>query len=163
MGFPGSSTDKESGSNAEDPSCIPGLGRSPGKGIGYPLQYSWTSLVAQTVRNLHTIQKSPVWFLGWEDPPGLVGGHGNPLQDSCLEHPHGQRSLVGYSSWGCKELDMTEQLSTASTGLTLDITSSWYFYYYCHTSKVGFCAHFTFPECQLCYWKHIMTCLPSRY
>jgi len=44
--------------------------------------------------------------------PGLVrfpeGGHGNPLQCSCLENPHGQRSLVGYSSWGCKELDMTE-------------------------------------------------------
>ena len=36
------------------------------------------------------------------------GGHGNPLQYSCLENPHGQRSLEGYSPWGCKELDMTE-------------------------------------------------------
>ena len=36
------------------------------------------------------------------------GGHGNPLQYSCLENPHGQRSLVGYSLWGCKELDVTE-------------------------------------------------------
>ena len=35
-------------------------------------------------------------------------GHGNPLQYSCLENPHGQRSLVGYSPWGHKELDMTE-------------------------------------------------------
>ena len=35
-------------------------------------------------------------------------GHGNPLQYSCLENPHGQRSLVGYSPWGRKELDMTE-------------------------------------------------------
>ena len=35
-------------------------------------------------------------------------GHGNPLQFSCLEKPHGQRSLVGYSPWGHKELDMTE-------------------------------------------------------
>ena len=35
------------------------------------------------------------------------GGHGNPLQYSCLENPHGQRSLVGYSPWGCKESDMT--------------------------------------------------------
>ena len=33
------------------------------------------------------------------------GGHGNPLQCSCLENPHGQRSLVGYSPWGPKELD----------------------------------------------------------
>ena len=44
-------------------------------------------------------------------PPG--GEHGNPLQYSGLENPHGQRSLVGYSSWGHKELDMTEQLSIA--------------------------------------------------
>ena len=40
-------------------------------------------------------------------------GNGNPLQYSCLENPHGQRSLVGYSPWGPKESDMTEQLSTA--------------------------------------------------
>ena len=41
------------------------------------------------------------------------GGHGNPLQYSCLENPHGQRSLVNHSLWGLKELDMTEQLSAA--------------------------------------------------
>ena len=46
---------------------------------------------------------------GLERSPG--GGHGNPLQYSCLGNPHGQRSLVGYSPWGCKELDMTEQLT----------------------------------------------------
>ena len=44
--------------------------------------------------------------------PGLGrspgGGHGNPLQYSCLENPHGQRSLLGYSPWGRLELDMTE-------------------------------------------------------
>ena len=40
-------------------------------------------------------------------------GHGNPLQHSCLESLHGQRSLVGYSPWILKELDMTEQLCTA--------------------------------------------------
>ena len=43
----------------------------------------------------------------------LVGRLGNPLQYSCLENPHGQRSLVDYSPWGHKELDMTEGLSTA--------------------------------------------------
>ena len=47
--------------------------------------------------------------------PGLGGspggGHGNPLQYSCLENPHGQRNLAGYSPWGCKELDMNEQLN----------------------------------------------------
>ena len=41
------------------------------------------------------------------------GGHGNPLQHSCLENPHGQRSLGGYSPRGHKESDTTEQLSTA--------------------------------------------------
>ena len=52
MGFPHSSAGKESACNAGDPSLIPGSGRSAGEGIGYPLQYSWTSLVAQLVKNL---------------------------------------------------------------------------------------------------------------
>ena len=51
VGFPGSSAGKESPYNAGDPGSIPGSGRSPGEGIGYPLQYSWTSLVAQMVKN----------------------------------------------------------------------------------------------------------------
>ena len=38
----------------------------------------------------------------------LGGGHGNPLQYSCLENPHGQRSLAGYNPWGLQELGMTE-------------------------------------------------------
>ena len=38
----------------------------------------------------------------------LGGGRGNPLKYSCLENPHGQRSLVGYSPWGPKESDTTE-------------------------------------------------------
>ena len=46
----------------------PELGRSPGEGIGYPLQYSWASLVAQTVKNPHAMQKTWVRSLGWEDP-----------------------------------------------------------------------------------------------
>ena len=44
--FPDSSVGKESTCNAGDPGSIPGLGRSAGEGVGYPLQYSWTSLVA---------------------------------------------------------------------------------------------------------------------
>jgi len=49
--LPDSSVGKESTCNAGDPSSIPGSGRSPGEGIGYPLQYSWASLVAQLVKN----------------------------------------------------------------------------------------------------------------
>ena len=49
--FPDRSVGKESTCNTGDPSLIPGSGRSPGKGIGYPLQYSWASLEAQLVKN----------------------------------------------------------------------------------------------------------------
>ena len=59
---------KESACNAGDPSLISGLGRSPGEGIGYPLQYSWASLVAQLVKNLPAVQKTWIRSLGWEDP-----------------------------------------------------------------------------------------------
>ena len=68
MGFPGSSAGKESTCNAGDPSSIPDSGRSPEEGIGYPLQYSWASLVAQTVQNLPVMQETWVQSLGWEDP-----------------------------------------------------------------------------------------------
>ena len=47
---------------------IPGLGISPGEGIGYPLQYSWASLVAQSIKNLPAMGKTLVQSLGWEDP-----------------------------------------------------------------------------------------------
>ena len=52
MGFPGRSAGKESTCNAGDPGSIPGWGRFSGEGLGYPLQYCWASLVAQTVKNL---------------------------------------------------------------------------------------------------------------
>ena len=69
MGFPGSSAGKESACNAKDPGSIPGSGRSPGEGIGYPLQYSWASLVAQSVKNLPAMQETWIQSLGWVDPP----------------------------------------------------------------------------------------------
>ena len=67
-GFPGSSAGKESTCNAGDPGLIPGLGRSLGEGIGYPLQCSWVSMVAQTVKNPPVMQETWVQSLGWEDP-----------------------------------------------------------------------------------------------
>jgi len=51
VGFSDSSVGKESTSNAGDPGLFPGSGRPPGEGIGYPLQHSWASLVAQLVKN----------------------------------------------------------------------------------------------------------------
>ena len=68
----------------------------------------WASLVVQMVKNMPTMQETQVQSLSWEDPrekgmaPTLVFLPGK----SC-----GQRSLVGYSLWGCKELDRTEQLN----------------------------------------------------
>ena len=58
MGFPGTSAGKESTFNAGDPGSIPGSERSAGEGIGYPVQYSWTSLVAQMVKNLPPMQET---------------------------------------------------------------------------------------------------------
>ena len=66
--FPHSSVGKEYACNAGDPGSILGLGRSSGGGIGYPLQYSWASLVAQLVKNLPAVQETWVRSLGWEDP-----------------------------------------------------------------------------------------------
>ena len=65
---PGSSAGKESACNAGVSGSIPGSGSSPGEGIGYPLQNSWASLVAQMVKNPPAMWKIWVWNLGWEDP-----------------------------------------------------------------------------------------------
>ena len=58
LGFPDSSVGKESACNVGDPGSIPGSERSAGEGIGYPLQYSWLSLVAQLVKNLPAMQET---------------------------------------------------------------------------------------------------------
>ena len=110
-GFPDNSVGKESACNAGDPGSIPGLGRSPGEGIGYPLQYSWASLVAQLVKNLPQIQETQemqVRSLGWEDP----------LEEEMAIHsstvawkiPWTEEPGSLHSPWGRKESDMTERL-----------------------------------------------------
>ena len=54
--------------NAGDPGSIPGLGRSPREGIGYPQQYSWAFLVAQMIKNSPTMWETWIQSVGWEDP-----------------------------------------------------------------------------------------------
>ena len=70
----------------------------------------WASLVAQMIKNLPAVWETWLWSLGLI--PGLGsspgGGQGNPLQYSCLENPHGQRSLGGYSPRGHKQWNTTE-------------------------------------------------------
>ena len=68
LGFPDGSAGKESACNAGDPGSILGVGRSAGEGIGYPLQYSWASLVAQLVKNPLAMWETWAQSLGWEDP-----------------------------------------------------------------------------------------------
>ena len=105
-GFSGSSAGKESTCNAGDPGSIPGLGRSSGKGIGYPLQSSWASLVAQTVKNLPAMRETWVRSLGWKSPWRRAW---HPIAVSLPGESSRQRSLAGYSPRGCKELNTTEQ------------------------------------------------------
>ena len=78
LGFPDSSVGKESACNAGDPGLI------PGSGIGYSIQYSWASLVAQLVKNPSTMWETWVLSLVWEDP--LEKGKVYPLQYSGLEN-----------------------------------------------------------------------------
>ena len=94
-GFPDSSVGKESACNAGDPGLIPGLGRSSVEGIGYPLQYSWVSLVAQLVENVPAMRETWIQPLGWEDP----------LEKGKATH---SSILAWRIPWGRKESDTTE-------------------------------------------------------
>ena len=89
-GFPG----KESLCNAGDSGSIPGSGRSPGEGIGYPLPYSWASLVAQLVNNPPAKWETWVRSLGWEDPleEGMAT-HSMPGESPWTEEPGGLHSV----------------------------------------------------------------------
>ena len=102
-GFPHSSVGKESTYNARDPGLIPGLGRSHGEGIGYPLWYSWASLVAQLVKNPTAMQEAWVWSLLGKIP------WRRKRPPTTLLWPEELHGL--YSPWGLKELDLTEWLS----------------------------------------------------
>ena len=83
---------KESACNAGDPSWIPGLGRSPGEGRGYPLWYSWASLVAQTVKNppalLVTWVGKILWRRAWQPTPVFL-----PRESPGTEEPVGLQSM----------------------------------------------------------------------
>ena len=101
--FPDSSVGKESICNTGDPGSIPGSGRSPGEEIGYALQYSWASLVAQLVKNNMKRVASPgsmhdtgcLGLVQWDDPEGWYGeGGGRRVQDG--EHVY---TCGGFNIW----------------------------------------------------------------
>ena len=114
--FPGGSMGKGSVCNAADArqvGSIPGLGRSLREGNGNPLQYSclwnpmdfWSSLVAQTAKNLPAMRETWVLSLCWEDPleEGMATHSSIPVQRTCVD-----RKTWWASPWGCKESDTTE-------------------------------------------------------
>ena len=110
-GLPGSSAGKESTCNAGDPSLIPGSGRSPGEGIGYPLQYSWASLVSQIVKKLPAVPEAWVQSLGCEDP--LEEGMATHSSILAWRIPMGRGAWWAVVCGGHKKSDTTERLSTA--------------------------------------------------
>ena len=87
--------------------------------IGFSRQEYWSGVPLPSLRNKPRIKqiKQVKNLLASAGDTGSIpglgrspgGGHGNPLQYSCLENPHEQRSLAGHSPWGHKESDMTEQ------------------------------------------------------
>ena len=72
------------------------------------------------------------------------GGHGNPFQYSCLENPHGERSLAGYSWWGCQESDMSERLRTTHMHILFGHMKEW------HIDK---CCNLDEPQKYYATWK----------
>ena len=91
MGFPSNSAGKDSTCNAGDTSSIPGLGKSIREGIGYSLQYSWASLMAQLVKNLPAMRETCFQSPDWEDP--LEKGKDYPLKYSGLENSMGLQKV----------------------------------------------------------------------
>ena len=101
LGFPDSSVGKESACKAGDSGSIPGLGRSPGEGIDYPLQYSWASLVSQLAGKVSTCNAGD---LGSIPRLGISPGEGK----GCTLWYSGLENSMDYIPWGCKESDTTE-------------------------------------------------------
>ena len=89
--FPGGSAGKESSCNSGDPSLIPGSERSPGEVIGYRIQYSWVSLVAQMLNNPLAMRETWVQSPDWEDP----------LEEGMATHSSifAWRILMGRGAW----------------------------------------------------------------
>ena len=99
-GFPDSSVGKESACNAGDPGSIPGLGQSPEEGIGYLLQNSWASLVAQLVKKICLQCRTP----GFNPWVGKIPWRKE--QNTAVFWPSEFQGL--YSPWGHNESDRTE-------------------------------------------------------
>ena len=113
IGFPDSSLGKESSSNAGGPGSIPGSGRCTGEGKGYPLQYTWASLVAQLVK-IHLQCRRPgfnpwvgkiPWRRARQPTPVFLPG-----ESPCAEEPGGLQPIVIKIQTWLKQLGRYTQL-----------------------------------------------------
>ena len=109
VGFPGSSAGEESTCNTGDPGWIAESGSSPEERVGYPLQYSWASLVRRKESTCNVGDLGSYPGLG----RSLGEGNGNPLKYFFLENPHGRAIWWATVHGVTKELDTTDRLSTA--------------------------------------------------
>ena len=148
-GFPDSSVGKESTCNAGDPCSIPGSGRSAAEGIGYPLQYSWASLVAQLVKNLPAMWEAWVRSLGGEDS----------LEEGIVTHSSvlAWRISMDRRAWRATVHGTTKSWTRLSC-FHFHISRILKFYYYSfkmfficnHPSNCSFPCRFTnFPSCSV--------------
>ena len=135
------------GSASKESACNAGaLGweRPPGKGKGYPVQYdsrensmryTWVAKSRTRMSDFHYVILLPpsdarilnkmVFHRVMELCDPITGGHGSSLQYSCLEDPHGQRSLVACSLWGLKELNISERLRAHIAVSPTSFSSLW--------------------------------------
>ena len=115
-----SSAGKESTRNAGDPSLIPGLGRSPEEGIGYPLHYSSASLVTQMVKNPPAMQETWVWSQGWEDP----------LEEGMVTHSSILAWRIHIAGWQATVHGVAKSHNWVTKHSTVAVLSQYHFFKY---------------------------------
>ena len=156
--FPHSSVGKESTCSAGDSGPIPGLGRSAGEGIGYPLQYSWASLVAQLVKNMPAMWETWVQSLGWEDP----------LEKGKATHSSIQAWRIPWTVWSMSLTWLSDQKKKKMTWCKFTKTYTYIFPTSLTVSalKLRYLVHFELiwdegPTLFLCIW--ISSCPNTMY
>ena len=125
LSFPGSSDNEDSACNVGDLGSVTGLGRFPAEGIGHPLQYSWASLAAQTMKNLPVMWETLVESLGWEDSlEESMATHSSILawRIPWTEEPGGLQSMGSQKArhnWGTKHVHVHTHTHTHTRGMSI--------------------------------------------
>ena len=135
-GFPDSSAGKESSCNERNPGLISGSGRSSGEGIGYWLQYSWASLVAQMIKNLPAMQETWVpwvgkisWRRAWQPTPVFLPGESPWTEEPSGVQPTGSQR-VGHD-WVAKHSRVIDEAEPCGSS---EVIFKYQKHYYLHSS-----------------------------